>query len=251
MPITRTTGPVTLTLLSLRESGSPQWHYVTPEWRLDTTDPRWSGTKPSSVQFSDATGNDGSLLSPMEPAWSLHTVLHRERPEQFTAAERLVFTNVVLPQAGEFVPHQQAADVVGCTVRVVGTGGPGRLSLTNGLTWGFDPSLASSGGSGSTSDGKTQVEYWTTSASFVFVEVTHLQSTDEVRLVAHDERGRNVSINANNGSHYRQNSLVRMDTIQPSADARSLTIEVFISRPLAFDFMIDPKEIQAAQSGKK
>ena len=250
LPITRTNGPVRLTLESLTENGTKDWRHVSAQWHLESDDQRWTNARAGYVTFQDATGNQGSILSPRENAWQLSTRVHRDRAQDFLPTERLVLTNLAVPNSGEFVGIGREASVSGATVFVRGVGGPGSLYVTNGATWVMLPAQTGQSGHGSTSDGKTSVEYWDVPTPFIFVEVSGADSDDDVRFRLTESSGREIKLDAQ-GYNTSNNRRVYVEHIRSSEDARSMNLEIIISRPLPFEFMIDPKKIQPTKGSRE
>jgi len=73
LPITRTNGPIVVTLEGLREEiSSGDVRRIHPHWRLQSSDPRWQRAGPVDFpRFVDATGNEGRFLSPKERCWKM------------------------------------------------------------------------------------------------------------------------------------------------------------------------------------
>ena len=250
LPITRTNGPVRLTLESLTESGTKDWRHVSAKWHLESDDQRWTNARAGYVTFQDASGNRGSILSPREKAWQLSTRVHRERAQDFLPTERLVLTNLAIPDPGEFVGIAHESAVSGATVFVRGIGGTGSLYVTNGATWVMLPAQTGQSGHGSTGDGKTRVEYWHHPTPFLILEVSGADADDDVRLRLTEPNGREIKLDAQ-GYDISNNRRVYVERIRPSEDARSMNLEIIISRPLSFEFMIDPKKIQPTKGSRE
>ncbi|MBC8002514.1 MAG: hypothetical protein H7X97_07990 [Opitutaceae bacterium] len=246
LPVTRTNGPVRLTLKTLTESGSKDWRHVSAKWHLASDDQRWTNARAGYVAFQDASGNQGSVLSPREKAWRLSTRVHRERSQDFLPTERMVLTNLAVPESGEFVDVGQRASVSGTTVFVRGIGGAGSLYVTNGVNWVMLPAQTGQSGHGSTSDSKTSVEYWHVPTPFIFVEVSGAGADDDVRFRLTEANGREIKLEAQ-GYNTSNNRRVYVERIRPGDGARSMNLEIIISRPLVFEFMIDPKKIQSTK----
>ena len=250
LPITRTNGPVRLKLESLTESGTKDWRRVSAQWHLESDDQRWTNARAGYVTFQDASGNQGSILSPREKAWQLSTRVHRERAQDFLPTERLVLTNLAVPDSGEFVEMGHRASVSGTIVFVRGIGGVGSLYVTNGTTWVMQPAQSGQSGHGSTSDGKTSVEYWHIPSPFIFVEMSNVGADDDVRFQLADANGREIKLEAQ-GYNTSNNRRVYVERIQPSEVARPMNLEIIVSRPLEFEFTIDPKKIQSTKGATK
>ena len=245
LPQTQTNGPVTLTLLSLRAGGNAQWHSVRPKWTITASEPAWNRAKVRSATFSDATGNEGQDLSRRESAWQARALVFRERPEDFAAAERLVVTNLSIPVVGGFVPVDQSLERNGVKLTALVLAGPGHFCITNGVHRGMAPGLSNS--RSTSSQGTNTVESWGSSLPFMLVEAKNLQPDDEILLRLLDDQGREIKlgdtggydVTANGGRLYKR-------TFTALDDAKSLTLELLVNRPLIFEFMVNPAEVQPA-----
>ena len=245
LPQTQTNGPVTLTLLSLHAGGNAQWHSVRPKWKITASEPAWDRAMVRSVTFSDATGNEGQDLSRREPAWRTRALVFRERPEDFSAAERLVVTNLSIPAAGEFVPVDQSLEREGVKLTALVLAGPGQFCITNGFHRGMAPGLSNS--RSTSSQGTNTVESWGSPLPFLLVEAKNLQPDDEILLRLMDDQSREIKLGGgydilpNGGRLYKR-------TFTARDDAKSLMLEVLVNRPLIFEFMINPADVQPASS---
>lgn len=247
LPQTQTIGPVTLTLLSLRAQSNAQWHSVRPKWAITASAPAWDRAKVRSTTFSDATGNEGQDLSRLESAWQARALVFRERPEDFAAAERLVVTNLSIPVVGGFVSVDQSLERNGVNLTALVLAGPGQFCITNGVHRGMAPGLSNS--RSTSSQGTNTVESWGSPLPFMLVEAKNMQPDDEILLRLLDDKGREIKLGdtsgydgtANGGRLYKR-------TFTPSDDAKSLTLEILVNRPLIFEFLINPADIQPDES---
>ena len=247
LPQTQTNGPVTLTLLSLHAGGNTRWYFVRPKWTLTASESAWDRAKVRSTTFSDATGNEGQNLSRRESAWQARALVFRERPEDFSAAERLVATNFSIPAAGEFVPVDQSLEREGVKLTALVLAGPGQFCITNGFHRGMAPGLSNS--RSTSSQGTNTVESWGSPLPFLLVEAKNVQPDDEILLRLMDDQGREIKLgdtggydNLPNGGRLYKRTFTALD------DAKSLTLEVLVNRPLIFEFMINPADVQPASS---
>lgn len=249
LPQTQTNGPVTLTLNGLKETGGEDWRYANPSWRIESSDPAWVKAKARSVMLSDATGNSGQFLSLQEKAWKLQTLVYRSRLEDFTAGEQLVVTNLVVPEAGKFISVDQSADCAGANLNLMVISGAGEFVISNGVTRFMGPATSES--HGTTSDGRNMVERLSSTKPFLFIETRNLQQNDELEFYAQDENGKKIEIKSNGwrGSSGGRRSYT--PTLNLPEGLKSLTVRVVVSRPLAFEYMVDPKEVKKlVKSGK-
>lgn len=132
---------------------------------------------------------------------------------------------------------------------VRGVGGIGSLYVTNGAQWVMLSNTSGQSGSGSTSDGKSSVEYWHVLTPFIMVEVSGAGANDDVRFQMTDPRGRVIQLDPQSYNSVK-NRRVYVERIRPKNGVESMNLEIIISRPLEFEFMIDPKEIKPAQSAR-
>ncbi len=246
LPQTRTVGPVTLMLRSMQESGSDRWRYVAPKWKLTSDDPAWAGAKARFTKFSDATGNQGARLSPREPAWQARTLVFRERAEDFSAAERFVITNLAVPAAGNFVAVDQSAERLGVKFTALVLAGAGEFYVTNGMYRGMSSRVASS--RSTWSQGTNRVESWASPQPFLLMEAKNVQPDDEIVGTLHDDQGREIKMSDSDGYDVLPNGgrLYKRSFAPPSDDTKSLTLELRVNRPLVFEFMVNPADVQPA-----
>jgi hypothetical protein len=249
LPQTQTVGPVTLTLLSMREVGDAQWQSVGPKWHLSPSDPAWEKAKVRYTTFSDATGNEGQKLSHLESAWKARVLVFRERPKDFSAAERLVATNLSIPIAGNFVAVDQSAERQGVKLTALVLAGPGRIHITNGVERGM--SSDTSTGPSSSSQGTTRIESWGGPLHFLLVEARDVQRHDEILVRLLDENGREIKLADSAGYHgLDKGGRMYKRSFTPPDGAKSLTLEVIVNRPLIFEFMVNPADVQPPNSSE-
>lgn len=253
LPQSQTNGPVTLTLEGLQERGNAQSRYASPKWKLTATNSAWANAKARYFTLRDATGNEGQWLSPREPAWIVSTVVHREKPEEFGPEERFRIDDISIPKAGELVALDQSHELDGVRLKVLLVAGAGRLIITNGVTRAmFPPSPGGDSGNSRTTSGQISMESWGSRTPFLLVEAENVERDDEVRLRLLDDRGREMKLDSDSGwegmngggRRYRRG-------FTPLPDAKTLSLEVIVSRPLPFEFMVDPKDVQPATSSGK
>ncbi len=247
LPQTQTVGPVTLTLLSMQEGGNAQWQSVGPKWHLSPSDPAWEKAKVRyATTFFDATGNEDQKLSDRESAWKARALVFRERPEDFSDAERFVATNLSIPVAGSFVAVDKSAERQGVKLTALVLAGPGRIHITNGVERGMSSDIST--GASTSSYGTTRIESWGGHLHFLLVEAQDVQKSDEILVRLLDENGREIKLDAS-GSYSGLDKGGRMykRSFTPPDGVKSLTLEVIVNRPLIFEFMVNPAEVQPAQ----
>lgn len=251
MPITRTNGPLALTLASAREETNRWGSQFLPKWQTHTLDPLWKNSRPGYVRVTDPVGNEGGFLSRKEKVWRVSAVHHRRRSVDFLAHEKLVITNLTVPAPGEMLTLDTSQDCAEVQVQFEGLFGAGTLFITNGLHRGMSPKVQF--GWGTSSDGRTTIESIGSGKSFLLVNATGLLDRDELRLHLTDDQGRDIPLDESSGYHYRNGSRTRVYqrgfTITNSTP--SLSLEIIVSRSLEFEFFINPADIALPQPGKK
>jgi len=248
LPITRTNGPLILTLKSLRRRDSSRsYTWVDPEFQIQAPDGRWQSAAVNTGPFKDATGNEGPFLSPKEHAWKFIATVHRQRREDFADDERFRWSNVTIPQAGIFQPIDLSTNVQGITFSVHGLAGPGRLIITNGTTrimMAADSNVTSERSSGSMCTNRW--ESWTSSRPFFFLEASGLQPNQQLRFSLCSEDGREVeAVTTQDGKPAKPNTWIYHVKFVPRPDMKRVSLEVTVSRGIEFEFLIDPKEIHS------
>lgn len=243
LPLTRTNGPVTLTLASLSWRSNRYEYPLDPGWQLAAGDPAWQHTRPGWVEVEDATGNAGAYAALSEPAWRVKTSVRRERWEDFSPSEVLVVTNLNLPPAGEFTALDASAELGGCKVTLGAICGPGQLSITNGTARGMAPPTGEYLGQGMMSTGSLTVEHWGSNRPFLFLEVSGMGDRDGVFWRAFDSEGRGVKMESPRGYSFRSGTQIRV--YQPEfasvTNAVISRLEIAVSRALEFEFSLDPR----------
>ena len=248
LPQTASNGPVILTLAALFQASSDPWAYVRPQWNLTAADPAWREARVRYFRFVDATGNEGASLSLREPAWQARARVYRERFEDFASTERMVVTNLAIPAAGEYVEIDESADLAGVNVTVLVLAGAGKFMVTNGVARSMMPSTSAGVGHSSSSFGNTVVETWWSAKPFLLVEVKNALPEDEVFIRMLDNQGRVVKLEDDGSWSGSRPGLrcYRRDFDRPEG-ARSLNLEIVVSRPLGFEFMVNPADVQPAK----
>jgi hypothetical protein len=242
LPQAKTNGAVTLMLEAMKEEGNARWSMVAPRWKITASDPAWAMAKVRHATFYDATGNEGMHLSPRESAWKARALVFRERPDSFSSEERFVITNLSVPAAGNFIKVDQSAERLGVKLTAIALVGPGRIDLTNGVGLGVSADISTS--SSTYSFGTNRVESWGGPRHFLLLEAQNVQPDDEILMRIVDEQGSEIKLPDSGGYNGRNNG-ARMykRNFTPPAETKSLSLEVIVNRPLAFEFMVNPAEV--------
>jgi hypothetical protein len=248
LPITRTNGPVVLTLERGEIVGDPRWRSFHPHWRLQATDPTWESARAGWARVADATGNEGGVLSPREPVWRVSSLVHRQKWEDFAPAERVVWAGLPVPADGAACEGDREALCSGSRLKLWAITDAGTLYFTNGVMGSLVSRGSRAGTQGSSSDGKTRTEYWGGSQPFFLVAAQNVTWDDEVRFRLRDDAGREVKLTEDSGSHGLQGGgRMFLRSFERPTNAVTLTLEVLVSRPLSFEFFLDPAEIPTAK----
>ncbi len=247
LPQTSSNGPVTLTLQGLEQVGEGQRGYLNPHWVLAASDPAWAKARERFWMVDDATGNEGPVLSRREPAWKLRTLVFRQHPEDL-ATNQLALTNIALPTAGNFVPVDQSNVCAGVGINVMVLAGPGSFGLSNGVTRFMLPPSQGTGGHSTSSGYGGSVETWGDSNPFLLIEVSNAQADDEIVFHVHDDQGREVKVQSTGGWDSQPGG-IRMykPDFTPSADTKSVSIQVVVNRPLPFEFFVNPADVRVTK----
>jgi len=247
LPQTQTNGPVTLTLEAVQGVGKEPWRSVSPKWRLVCTDPAWTRARARHITLKDATGNEGQMLSRREPAWKVCAVVHREQADDFEPTERLSLTNLPVPKSGTFEAIDQQAERLGVKLTVHVLAGAGRLFVTNGTLRAMLSPNPPQSGHWTSWDGKNRVESWGNQTAFFLVEAQRVQLEDEIRLRLFDDSGREIELGDSSGyDGLSGGGRMYKRGFTPPADAEFLSLEIIVSRPLAFEFTIHPADVRPA-----
>lgn len=251
LPQIQTNGPVTLTLESLTENmktdGSAP--HLNPKFNLRASNPAWMDAEASVKKLLDATGNEGMLLSPREPAWKLRASVFRKRTNDFAANEQLVLTNLALPASGQFQSLDRSADCDGVGVKVLVVAGAGRFGLSNGVTRFVQPPSPGMGGEfNSTVGNGYSVETWGSSTPFLLVEVRNARPDDEIQVHALDDSGRVERIETGRNGTSSSGVNIYKFAFDPAQDAKFVTLTLVVNRPLLFDFLLNPADVRTEKN---
>jgi hypothetical protein len=243
LPQTQTNGPVALTLRGLEERGDSRWRYLNLNSHVESASSSWEKARARIQLLQDSTGNEGSMLSRRELAWKVQVFVFRERLQDFAANEQLVVSNLTLPTSGNFSLVNQSAICGGVSVKVLVLAGAGQLTITNGVQhFMLPPSPGSGSGHSTYSTGTSTVESWSSNDPFLLVEANNCQANDEVEFHLHDDQGREIKVNTNG---YQGGGVRKYNpTYNPPGDAKFVTLTIVVNRPLPFEFMVNPADVQ-------
>lgn len=246
LPITQTNGPLALTLESMTLAGDARWPHVEAKWTTAATDPRWRRAKAGWVSLSDSTGNSGSMLSPREPAWRARTLVHRSDRADFAPNEKVLFEGLPVPATNGFALVDQPLENGGVRLRVRALADAGTLYYTNGV-----PGLLVPGGTrghGSSNDGQTRVEYWSSEQPFLMLEAHGVSWDDQFLLRLSDAKGGEIQFgNDHSADGLTGGGQMRLCRFTMPTNVTTLTLEVIVSRPLVFEFMVNPADARPAR----
>jgi hypothetical protein len=235
---------VLLTLHGFEERVKGRWTNINATWGLQTTDPAWTHAKARGQTFLDPTGNEGPFLSPREPAWKVKTQVYRERTEDFAPSEQLVLTNVALPTSGNFVSIDQTADCAGVGIKVLVLASAGSFGLSNGVTRFMLPVSQGSSGHSISSGSKDTIETWGRPTPFLMVEAHNMQQDDELHANIFDQNGEELKVAMAGYDIGKNGARIYKPGFNPAPRTKSLSMRIFVSRPLPFEFIVRPEEVR-------
>lgn len=245
LPQSTTNGPVVLTLESIEYYTNSTWKSIRPRWKLASADPEWKRARARYSVLSDATGNSAQWLSPREPAWRLHTVVHREHEDDFRRDERWSVDQIKVPAEDGFTPIDQETNLRGVTILAKVISSAGKLTVTNGVSRGHTPFRPGDGSHSTTSSGNLRTESWSAEKPFVLLEARNVQPDDEIRITLFDDLGQKINLEDNHGySGSSAGGRMYAPQFELPPGTKSLSLEIILSRPLIFDFMVNPKDVQ-------
>jgi hypothetical protein len=217
MPQSITNGTGTLTLEGIKRVKSGDGNVLTPQYHFKSADPAWQHSEVKQSGFSDATGNVGDDLPPSESAWKVHAVLYRGRAEDFSTTERLVVaTNTWFP-----MPLAQINGTF--TLAVQCNVGAGQTHLERFM------------------EGNTRYP--------VVLYLSNARPEDELKVVVEYDTGSGETDDAHTsheeGSAGQTTSRLFYLDLTPPPGTKKFIPSILVNRPLTFDFLIDPKDIQS------
>ena len=267
LPQTQTNGPVILTLDRLGESlvgisrmrpdlgGSDYYHEVITHTHVTTADPAWINAQATDIFFSDATGNQGQNMSRREPAWKARILAYHNGPGAFGPDQKLILTNLAIPAPGSYLALNQNMNLAGVGLNVRFLVGAGKLTLGNNGSVTVKPPPAGAGnnyGSGAGVDGSGR--WWQEGKPFLLIETTETTNArpdDRLQVFIHYDTVNDLAISERvfSGSaawNRYQSVVMRQIPFNPPQGAKSFSMTVIINRPLPFEFIINPADIQVS-----
>ena len=252
LPQTQSNGVVSLRLDSFELQKTFIGTYVKPHWSVDSTDPKWRNAVPNYDELSDASGNVANSLSPMESAWKIRASVYRSSTEEFLEQEKLVIPHVQLPDDQHMVSIDATRALDGVTLRGLVIAPPGEISMTNNTQRGFKPGPKEIGRRQSSRSSAPQngipmvVESETIGNQFLMVEADGLRPGDEIQLDyvvpghAKQTAATRYDDRFSDGSG-KERLFLELDWDE---SAKSIDLELRVSRPIRFDFLVYPKDAQ-------
>ena len=245
LPQPQTNGPVTLTLKGLEETGDISFRYIEPKWQISATSHAWVRAHVRQYSFLDPAGNEGPTLSRSEPVWKLRALVSRGYREDFPPDEQMILTNLSIPKPGNFISLDQSGNCAGTRIKVLVLAGAGEFGMTN-YTGRFMKAVMSSGHS-ILADGNYRIETWGSQQPFLLVEADPLQPDDEIKFRVFDNEGRVATVNSHRSEDGPNGTLIYKPSFIPPPGALSVTVQIIVSRPLLFEFVINPAEVRTAK----
>jgi len=263
LPQTQTNGPVILTLDGLGESlmgisgarpdygGSNYYHEVISHTHVTTTEPGWADAQAADIFFSDATGNQGQNMSRREPAWKARILVYRNGPGPFGADQKLILTDLAIPAPGTYLALNQSTNLAGVGLNVRFLSGAGKFTLGNNGSVTAKPPPAGAKGNYASSGGDGSSVWWELGKPFLLIETTNGQPNDRLEVFLQYDTGSHPGTServyyGRAGGNMYQNTFMHEILFYPPLDAKNVSMTVIINRPLAFEFMINPADIQVA-----
>lgn len=251
LPQNVTNGAVEVTLKTVRLVGPRASREIIPEWKLNSSPSHWQNASALPLTLFDASGNESILLSTNEQAWKLRLKLRRHLDSELQHYERCQFRDVFPPAPGHFTALNKTTKLLNVTTTVHLVSGTGEIFVTNG----FNLPLTTKPGSGISviRNGTNTLMSWRSKKPFVLVDAENVQPDDTLYVYVVDEKGE--KLNAGDLSPvYRMSDgsqFVRRIGFNPKPETKSVTVEILLNRPLVFDFLVDPKDIQITEGTPK
>jgi len=209
LPLAQTNGPVSLTLAGLVKHATGKSRFLVPQWGLEAIDPVWSNAEVVAPTIQDATGNEGQLLSPSEPAWRIRASVWRRQPDEFSAEEKFVLTNVAIPAKVRSVAINQSAERAGVHLEVVS------LELF------------------SRPDGGNHC---------LIVSARNLAPKDDLQFQIVNDRGQTIKVIHSDYAPQPDGARMYRTTLERFNGAKTVTMEIIVNRSLPFEFLVNPKD---------
>jgi hypothetical protein len=106
---------------------------------------------------------------------------------------------------------------------------------------------ASKGGHSTSWNGTTRIESWASDQTFLMVEMQGEQHNDMLELIVRDDRGETLNVDTSGGYSSSGTSRIYLRRFSPASEAKSVTIEMAVNRPLPFEFLFSPQAIEPAR----
>lgn len=243
LPIFRTNDGMVVKLERLSENGKGIYKWANIKWKVIASEPKWAKAKPIYQTFEDATGNHGGLLATNEPAWKLTLPFHRSGWTNFADGEKFRLADLPVPEIGGFVLIRTNFDCGGATFRLNAICDAGELTVSNETHFSFKPGQRNSGWSSSW-DWKTRLENLASAQPFLLIDSTPIAADADVRFRLIGSDGREIKVQ-NSGWGGRNGGGRRyQQKFDLTNDVATITLEVIVSRPRVFEFLVNPAEVQ-------
>lgn len=262
MPQAKTNGPVSLTLQGFHMVGTNKNSQFMPQWSVESADPQWQHAKPRSIEYSDATGNTSQLptLSKAEAAWKISTLVYRERPEDFSAEDTMVITNITFPARDNFFVIDRTNTISGVDVKVEWLCGPGELLISdgvNGKTKKLNTNTVSpvqdtvttqylNGPPMANGSSQRYNSTYSFSKPYGLFELKNTLPDDQLQIRFIDESGHKAgSARPPYQDKLQMNATETMEIriFDLPKETKTLTMEIRLSRPIRFEFLVKPSDV--------
>ncbi|QDT52017.1 hypothetical protein Pan44_00240 [Caulifigura coniformis] len=259
LPQTTSVEPITVTLRSLKVDVKNR--HLGPIADVASDDPSWLNPE-RSYQWTDATGNSGSWLSPFEPAWKLHLRYRRRRDAEFPASATWTADPVAVPVGLTVTRTAQSAvvDEIEFRIRYVAPAGelehigdtitvtPPRSPGHTGLSVGAGSRPGPGGG---------QVPYESIEAGVPFIRVDHdpLPTGVQALYDVIDDQGNVINDKLFPGGGGVHNTQFAAVYFPAEVKTKKVTLKLRVSRPRDVEFLVAPpaelrEAIQNRPAGK-
>ena len=245
LPQTQSNDALSLTLTSLVRYKGSLGTDVEPYWNVSALRSNWAGIVPGEISFSDPTGNLASRPPPHEPVWKMNVRMRRQRLADFSATERVSFTNIPVPVSTNFIPIDSVNEAGGVKVDLWLVAPAGELFLTNHSFRGFAPA---GNGDGNQMNGASPapmlVNSWASDRPFILMKVTGLGDQDWFFCNVADDLGRQVSVDNPEWSSSIGDGRIYLCKLAIPLGATSLNAVFWVSRPEYFTFLVNDSDVE-------
>ncbi len=226
LPQTETNGPVELTLKNLMPPRPPKVRGMTPRFSLTTTNPAWTNAQPVFEEFIDATGNEShEWLPSSEPAWNVRACVKRRNLGELPGDEVLVLPALSIPGPGLSVPLDVHTNFLWIALSVTELSGGGPVGPTNGVA------------------DKTDLPPQN-AHPVLKMKAQGFKDYEELEISVIDQDGKTVSSKMSGDNHEMR------FVMSPYPTSKTLTVRLAISRPLMFEFIVNPADVFSTNYGK-